>query len=229
METRWYKQALLGGMTVDAFRLGTVLSLGWFWMRRNGCCLLYRRKDAEIIDVSRLLSVANNNTEQIEAPTYLSNKAGSLYFYVVNRANGCGYVERSFSGAVKVCFNQEGHLAVPIPNNVVNLKAGVLAGPKVRLGWYYCPLEEGAKPILFRVYWDGGNGQIDYQNPLAAINYEGQGFYHFHSQTLVAGAYHFAVMAVDSNGIEGNSQTVLRIKVADSGPDIVRVANMEVL
>ncbi len=42
MEKGWLREALFGGATCNGFKLGTVLSLGWFWSRVGGCSVLSR-------------------------------------------------------------------------------------------------------------------------------------------------------------------------------------------
>jgi len=38
----WRREALFNGATAAAFKLGTVLTQGWFWVRRSGCAAVYR-------------------------------------------------------------------------------------------------------------------------------------------------------------------------------------------
>jgi len=48
IERFWLREALFNGMTANAFKLGTTLSLGWFWLRIAGCSALYgiKKRDA---------------------------------------------------------------------------------------------------------------------------------------------------------------------------------------
>jgi hypothetical protein len=113
METRFLKDALFSGMTSNAYKLGTVLSLGWFWMRTAGCSTLYRGPSMEKVDFDNLLVVAELNADTISPPDYLPHDNGSTYFYIVRRVNGCGYQEHTLSAAVRVSLDTEGNLAEP--------------------------------------------------------------------------------------------------------------------
>ena len=50
VERDWLREALFNGMTANAFKLGTTLSLGWFWVRVAGCSVLYRGSSMGEID-----------------------------------------------------------------------------------------------------------------------------------------------------------------------------------
>ena len=59
MDVAFYRDAIFAGMTPSAFRLGTILHVGWFWTRPTGCCILYRGENIETVDFDRLISVDN--------------------------------------------------------------------------------------------------------------------------------------------------------------------------
>jgi len=65
IEMSWLREALFNGMTANAFKLGTVLSLGWFWSRTAGCSALYRGYDMEEIDFSNILAVTEQDSCEI--------------------------------------------------------------------------------------------------------------------------------------------------------------------
>ena len=71
MDSAFYKDALFAGMTTNAFKLGTVLHLGWFWPRLNGCSLLYRGDSIETIDFDKIIAVGNSDASEIQPPDYL--------------------------------------------------------------------------------------------------------------------------------------------------------------
>jgi len=115
----------------------------------------------------------------------------------------------------KVSINAAGELAKPQPNKVFSLRAKQVGDNKVRLIWFYCPLEQKSKPACFNVYYDGRTGQINYENPLAMIGYKGRKFYSYQSDTLEAGEYLFAVIAEDACGEENNSLAKAK-KISDN-------------
>ena len=73
MEERWLKEALFSGHTAKASKLGTVLTLGWFWVRVHGCTVLYRGVSMDEIDFSNVLAVTEIDSDQIQPPSYISH------------------------------------------------------------------------------------------------------------------------------------------------------------
>lgn len=224
MDVKFLKDALYGGMTANAFKLGTVLSLGWFWMRPRGCLVLYRGESIERVDMNNVLTVTASDATQMSPPVYLPHKAGSSYFYVVCRVSTCGNEGQCFNAVVKVEINASGELAEPNPNNVFDAKAERIDSDKVRLLWYYCPLLQESEPLVFKVYYDAGAGEIDYEQPLATISYGGRKFYSFWSDSLSAGKYLLAVQVEDEDGNQNTGSRPLEIKI-----DGEQVASVDML
>ncbi|MCH7559002.1 MAG: LamG domain-containing protein [Planctomycetes bacterium] len=235
-EGSWLREALFNGMTANAFKLGTSLSLGWFWVRVTGCSVLYRGESSLLgVDFTNILVVFNLDTSDgsramISPPSYIPHDGGgdgSTYFYVARRFNNCGYQERTLAAAVKVSIKPNGELAEPQPNNIAGSKAEQVDSNKVRLTWFYWPCEQGSKPVKFNVYYDDRTGQIDYQNPLFSIEYKGRRFYSFQSSTLEAGEYLFAIRAEDAGGIENISLARLKIQLDTLNPDAIDILRTE--
>lgn len=229
METKFSKEALFGGMTANAFKLGTVLSLGWFWTRVAGVCILYRGVSMEAVEFSDILSVAETDAEQIAPPEYITHPSNSTHFYVVRKTNNCGEQEHTLTAAVKIVLDTDGDLASPAPNNIFEARADQKANSKVKLLWYYCPLEQKSVPVCFKVYYDASTGLIDYENPIAVIDYIGRKFYSYESNTLEAGRYLFAIRTEDSVGTENRSLTQLRLQVDSAAPDQIEILSVKVV
>jgi hypothetical protein len=203
IEASWLREALLNGMTDTAAKLGTVLTQGWFWTRRAGCSAVYRCEDSTFdIRTSELVAVAAADASQVPLPTYLPHEAGSTCYYVVRRFNGCGQQDRTTRGAVVVRIGLDGQPTAPVPNAIVNLTAVQKQGC-VCLQWFYWPLDQGAIPRGFDVYWDGGTGEINFANAIAVVAYEGRAWCGYQSQSLADGKYLFAVRAKGVAGVEG--------------------------
>ena len=225
MEIRFLKDALFGGMTSNAFKLGTVLSFGWFWTRRGGCMILYRGGSFWAVDFENVLAVGRADDVQISPPAYLEHKAGGTYFYVVRRTNCCGYLEQGLQGVARVDIDAEGCLSKQKPNSVFGLKAEQADVNCIRLSWYYCPLEQQSEPVCFSIYSNGGAGRIDYENAAAVIEYKGRGNYGCQCGVSSEGRYRFAVRAQDKAGTEGGSKvcTVSVLSKEISSPEILDV------
>lgn len=226
-ERVWLKGALFAGMTANAFKLGTTLSLGWFWMRVEGCSALYRGSEMSCINFENILSVANQDAGFVSPPGCVRHDSSSMYFYVVRRFNQCGAQERTLAAAVKLPFDAEGDLVEPQPNDVFSSIAQAVESNKVRLVWFYSTLEQGSEPTRFNVYYDDRTGGVDYENPVATIRYEGRKFYGYKSNSLAPGRYLFAIRAEDANGTENFSLTPLGIQIQSRDPDAIDVLSVE--
>jgi len=209
-ERTWLRDALFNGMTANAYKLGTTLSLGWFWTRVTGCSALYRELSMEQIDFVNLLTVAEQNACTISPPSYLPHNSNSTYFYVVRRFNNCGYQEHTLNAAVKVSIDAGDELEKPQPNNLFSSKAEQVEGNKMQLVWFYCR-----------------TGQIDYENPIATISYQGRKFYRYLSDALEADKYLFAIRAEDADGEENDSSARLSIQLDAENPQPISMLSAE--
>lgn len=227
IETSWRREALFNGMTADAFKLGTVLSLGWFWIRSAGCSVLYRGYNMEEIDFANILAVSELDDCEISPPGYILHSSDSTYFYIIRRFNSCGYQEHTLAAGVKVSIDSNGELAEPKPNKVFDSISRPVDGDKISLVWFYCPVKQKSQLVCFNVYYDNRTGQIDYQNPLATIVYQGRKFYSFQSSVLEAGEYLFAIRAVDTVGHENSSWAQLKIQLEPATIDPINILRAE--
>lgn len=227
MERLWLKEALFAGQTANGYKLGTVLSLGWFWSRVNGCCLLYRGAGMDSVDFDDVLAVADVDASEMTVPDYMLHESDTTYFYVMRRANCCGQIERTLSAAVKVPIGADGALAALKPNSVFEVNAEQVDGNRVRFVWWYCPINQEMRPVRFKVYGDGGTGQIDYENPIAVIAYRGRRFYGFDSNALDAGRYLFAVQAEDVDGIVDGSPLQVTVELDERSPSEIEILDVQ--
>jgi len=227
VELNWLRDTLFNGMTANALKLGTALTLGRFWIRVAGCSALYRGPDMEQIDFEAVLAVAQRDACEISPPGYLPHDSSSTYFYAVRRYNHCGYQDRTLAAVAKLSLDAEGEPDKPQPNKIFAARAEQGDAGKVRLTWFYCPLEQGSQPACFNIYYDSRTGQIDYENPLAEISYQGRKFYRYKSDLLEPGRYMFAIKAEDAAGIERDSSAHLSIEIDSTGPDAVTILQAE--
>jgi len=227
IERQWIREALFNGISANAFKLGTALTVGWFWVRVSGCSALYRGAGMEQIDFTNILAIAAQDARDIRPPSYLLHNSNSTYFYVVRRFNNCGYRECTLSAAVGLSIDAGGELAKPLPNNIFCSKTEQMDGNKIRLVWFYCPVGQKSKPEHFKIYWDGRTGQIDYDNPVATINYQGRKYYNYETVTLEPGRYLFAIRAEDAHGVENNSLSQLKIDMCTDTPDSISILSAE--
>jgi hypothetical protein len=171
--------------------------------------------------------VAQIDACEISPPDYLPHENNSTYFYMVRRYNHCGYQEHTLAASAKVSLDAEGELDKPQPNKISAVRAEQVNADKVRLIWFYCPLEQDSQPACFNIYYDNRTGQIDYENPLAVISYQGRKFYRYESDRLEPGRYLFAIRTKDADGIENSSKGSLAIELNGSDPDAINILNVE--
>ena len=181
----------------------------------------------EQMDFVNILAVVEQNVESVTLPSYVPQKNGSTWFYVIRRFSNCGWQEGTLQAAVKVAIDADGNLAELSPNSIFAWRAGQVAGNKVKLDWFYCSLEQKSKPLCFKIYYDSGTGQIDFENSIATIDYQGRMFYCWQSEELSQGRYLFAVRAEDAEGIENNSLARMAIDIIGDNLDEVEILKVE--
>lgn len=225
----WLDEALFHGATASAFQLGTVLSGGWFWMRHDACMAIYRGPSIAQVDFDNVLCVVPGECRRIVLPGSLEHEPNTAYCYVVRCFNTTGHSERTLGATVVVRFDAHGQLAEPTPNALFSLRADPVAGYKVRLAWFYCPLDQQAEPEVFRIYTDNGTGQIDFATPIASVPYEGRRFYCYRTQGLSDRWYRFAVGAETQDQAERASVSVVRCPIRSGYPEGVTVLSAEAI
>ncbi|HIJ53458.1 MAG TPA: hypothetical protein HPP66_09940 [Planctomycetes bacterium] len=226
MDAKFF-DSLYEGDSPNGVKLGMGLTGGDFWPRAAGCSVLYRGPGMEQIDFANLLSVAEAGASEISPPGYVTNNSGTIYFYVIRRANNCGCEEQTLAAAVKISIDAGGELAEPQPNSIFEARAEQVEGNKIQLVWYYCPIEQQSSPVCFNLYYDAGTGQIDYENAIATISYAGRRFYSYQSGTLDAGKYLFAIRAEDAGGMENASSARIEIQLDTTSPDAIEILSVE--
>lgn len=227
MEGKWFRDCLFSGMSANAFKLGTVLSLGWFWFRLSGCSVMYRGKGMEEIDFHKLLAVGPSEAQQLQPPDYFEHENDSKYFYIIRRVNLCGMEEQSLGAAVRVVIDPSGELAEPEPNAVFGAKIEHSGSNKVKLLWFYCPVGQGERPVCFNIYTDNGTGQLDYETAIAKIPYTKPQFYSYEADVSGAGKHLFAIRAEGGNGVENSSLVFLQTQLLTVSPEAIDILKTE--
>jgi len=222
-----FLDSLFEGDSPNGVRLGMGLTGGDFWPRVAGCSVLYRGPSMALIDFTNILAVADAMASEISPPIYVLHDSGSIYFYVIRRVNNCGYEEQTLAVAVKVSIDADGELAQPQPNNIFEARAAQVDGNKVQLVWYYCPITQQSPPACFKVYYDSGTGQVDYENPIATISYVGRMFYSYKSDMLDTGKYLFVIRAEDALGAENTSLAPIRVELYTQSPAEINILSAQ--
>ena len=198
--------SLFEGDSGNGVKLGMGLTGGDFWPRVNGCRNLYRGEEPYDMDFDELISVSDIETGKMFSD--LHHLAGTAYLYALREANGCGDEQYGPGAVVRAAFDSEGDLTGPGCNDVFHVGAKQAAGCRVRLLWYYCPLDQEAVCSEFRVYSDNGSGQIDFDNVIATVKCTGARVYSYVSDSLSEGRYRFCVNCVTDADIESGGGAV---------------------
>jgi hypothetical protein len=135
-------------------------------------------------------------------------------------------MERTISAAVKVSLDSNGNLEVNRPNAIFTSSAVVLDGNKVRMKWFYCPLVQKSVPACFRIYYDNGSGQIDYENSIAENEYIKRSDYEFISQSLDSKTYLFAIRVINEDGDKNLSTKQIKVQIKDNSPPSVEIVDI---
>lgn len=215
MDAKFF-DSLFEGDSANGVKLGMGLTGGEFWARIAGCQSLYRGPSAHEIGFDTILTVCDIDEDSLTVPSFVGHEARASYVYVLRRANGCGDEEHTFGAAVKVCFDGQGNLIETGCNDIFALAAKQSQGPKIRLVWYYYPIDQGAKCDSFNIYWDNGTGGIDYENEIATVNYVGPKYYGFETEVLGEGRFRFCVRGVSKSGQENEHLGTVQIQIRDA-------------
>lgn len=225
----WRNTVLCNGACADAFQLGTVLSRGWFWVRRAGCTAVYRGPTVEQVDFEQIMHVADTDARQITLPAHLTPEAGAKCCYVIRRFNGQGDQELTTGAAVVVRMGDDGRPALPAPDEVFGLHGVQVAGGRVRLQWLYCPLDQQAEPVRFNIYKGNAGGPVNFDTPLATTAYQGRRFHRYLTDALPDGTHHFVVRAESADGVESDPHPTASCPVRTAGPECVTILAAEVV
>lgn len=219
MESKWLKDSLFNGMTANAFKLGTVLSLGWFWMRPSGCYTVYRGQDG-YIDQDRVQAVMGVNAQQVSIPAQFL-PADTIWHYVRRRVSGCG-LESGDSPACIIRIGSDGNMYLAAPNVPMSLVAEIMSGGKIRLRWRYSAIGQEIAPSGFNIYIDSGSG-FNYGVADATVSYGlGGNEFNWTSPGLVHGnVYRFTVRSFNTTGAETANTDFVSAAADSVGPPAI--------
>jgi hypothetical protein len=219
VETKYHNFGVLDGMHPGSIKLGMLLTDGRFWVRPEGCHVIYRGL-AGVIDYQNIQAVMEIDGESVEIGGQ-DLGISSSWSFVRRQVSGCG-LESSDSPVCIVVTDADGEMQPLVPNAPVDLAASQAAGGKVVLTWRYNSMNEQIKPAGFHIYIDSGSG-FDLETPAGDIRYGGfEG--RWTSEALVHGqSYSFIVRAYSQYGEEENSNSI------DAVPDAVGPAVIETI
>ena len=146
------------------------------------------------------------------------------YYYAARQVSVFGRMEQNYSRLLRFRRLADGSMEGSLPDHVTNLKATAKIGGKVLLSWTHTKLT-GAKPSLFNVYYDQGEGGpqfidvADVDCKLGTESYRGSGGYSYLTDALEDGPYWFAVQAETADGDEDRFNLTVLAVADGTGPD----------
>ena len=219
MDAKFF-DSIFEGDSVNGVKLGMGLTNGDFWPRPNGCQNLYCGGSFCTIDFYNILTVIDIGEKLIEISGFAPEPC-EAYLYILRRVNCCGEEEQSLIAAVKVGFDSLGNIIEPCCNNILSVSAEQLEGPRVRLIWYYCPIDQQAECDFFNLYWDDGSGEIDFETVICSKDYTGPRLYCYETSVLTESEYIFCVKAISERAVMNGLSGRIEIQVRDLAPDSI--------
>jgi hypothetical protein len=215
----WLKSALFAGQDRNGFMWGTILSLGWFWVRPSGYHIVYGGQDGNINYENPLAIMAF--AEHVYIPDQVL-PPNTIWHYIRRKVALCG-IKSKDSPVCIVRIDVNGEMMLDAPNRPLSLTVAPLASGRFLLRWRYTPIDEEITPTEFHIYIDYGGG-FDFDSPTAIIEYGfgGRGEFRWTSDTYSHNQRcKFCVRAyAEDNGETRN--TDYASAVADHlGPDVI--------
>jgi len=207
-------------MTSNAFKLGTVLTLGWFWVRLLGCHTVYRGQDGDI-DIDNIQAVMELEDTQV-AIANQNLPPNTIWHYIRRQVSDCG-LESGNSDPCVVVIDSNGDMVGDTPNPPMLLTIEKLAGAKFRLRWRYTRISEEIAPTGFHIYMDSGSG-FNFSSPDATVNYGlgGRGEFSWTSGALTHGQqYRFCVRSYHEGAGESQNTNYVAAVADSQGPDAI--------
>ena len=221
--------SLFEGDSPNGSKLCMGITGGDFWARINGAQNLYRGQKADAIDFETIIVSAEVDDDSIAVPAFIEHNISAYYVYVIRRTNCCGDEEQTLSAAVRVSFDANGDLEQAGTNKVFSVRVEQPDSDKVRLIWFYWPINQSKRIAKFKIYSDGGSGTIDYENPVAQIDYAGRKFYDYLTGTLTNNNNRFCIRTVASDDTENDCLDEIIIQLNKEKPDSVDILQTNII
>lgn len=164
------------GHTPGGIANGVCATRGFSFPRVAGGYNLYRAAAEDVGFLNgEIVGAAGANALAIETFTWRRAAADTSYRFGL-RAVGGGGVESGFGeGTLLVDFDSAAEPVALRPNGVIDLTVTAKTGGILELRWSYSPVGEEISPAEFRIFSDGGSGEIDLDSPIGAVAYVSRG------------------------------------------------------
>ncbi|NOX58651.1 MAG: hypothetical protein GXP29_07305 [Planctomycetes bacterium] len=211
---RWllHYDSIHRGWTPAGIANGVTATNGFAFPRIMGGYNLYRSPvGAAASDPQLIVGASGANASSIETFAWAIAPALSDQRFILRSIGGGGVESAPSSDEVGVAFDILGNPEPLVPNAPHDLSIDQSAAGSFTLTWSYSEHRQGAAPVLFSAFTDGGAGIVDYGISIGDVAYRARGGrYSFvtgpHSHD---GEFAFSVRAVTAAGDDdGNVQVV---------------------
>ena len=228
MDTKFF-DSLFQGDSANGFKLCMGITGGDFWARTSGAQNLYRGHKSSDIDFETIIAITAVDNDNITVPSFIEHNSSTYYVYVIRHTNRCGDEEQTLSAAIRTAFDANGDLAQTGTNKVFRINTEQSDADKVRLIWFYWSINQNKQVAKFKIYSDNGSGIIDYENPIAQIDYAGRKFYDYLTGTLTNNNHRFCIRALASDDTEDDCLNEIIISLNKQKPDSVDILQISIL
>jgi len=129
--------------------------------------------------------------------------AGAVHWFSIRPVDGREIESPLVQSEVRLELDSQGQRVPDRPAGVLAMSARPLPGGRAKVTWSYRIGRTGVLPQVFRIFGNGGSGDINYATPLGEVPYRtSESFYAWTSGPLAGGAEHqLAVRAITANGV----------------------------
>jgi len=215
MESKFFLNAVYNGRNANAIKLGTILTLGRFWVRPSGCHTLYSGQDG-VMDYDTVQAVMDIDDETISLAGQIL-PPDTIWHYIRRQCSDCG-LESSDSPRCVIAIDSNGDMVGSTPNAPTNLRIEQIIGGKLQLRWRYMPTDQQTKPTGFYIYIDSGSG-FDFDSPHATVLYNRAVEHVWQSVALTHGTlYRFVVRSYTTDAGQDNNSNIVSAVADSQGP-----------
>lgn len=217
MELKFFKHALFGGRSANAIKIGTILTLGRFWVRRNRCHTVYRGQDG-VMDYERVQATMDLDDEDVAISGQVL-PANTIWHYIRRQVSDCG-LESTDSDSAVVRIDVDGEMIPLTPNAPLSLQIEQLSGARLQLRWRYGEIGQEIAPTGFHIFIDSGSG-FDFETPDDSVLYYfgGNGEFSWTSPVLTDGQmYSVSVRSYATAAGESQNTNYVSAKADAGGP-----------
>ena len=147
--------------------------------------------------------------------------AAAVHWFGIRPVDAREVASPTSQGEAHLELDEQGGRMPERPAGALAICGRPLPAARARLTWGYRVGRSGAAAQVFRIFGDGGSGEIDYDSPLGEVPYSPpQAAYAWTSEALAAGIQHqLAVRAIAANGT-WDAQPAIALVTPDSTPPV---------